>query len=174
MTTLHLIRHPAVAVAPGICYGRSDVALKEPVDAIPMQLLHQLPARFTLLSSPATRCLTLANALGRPQIEPRLQEIDFGNWEMRSYASIERSLIDQWAADPLHFHAHGGESVAQMAARAVAALHDALAQAPGNLVIVAHGGPLRALAGHWRGLADTAWVPLQFDYASLTRLTATD
>lgn len=171
MSTLYLIRHPKVAVAPGVCYGRSDVPLAGPVSALAAGLREQLPAQFALLSSPATRCLTLASALGTPQIEPRLQEIDFGAWEMRSYDSIDRSLIDAWAADPMHFRAHGGESVAQMQARCLDALQAALQTHPENLVIVSHGGPIRVLAGHLRGLPEQAWMQLVFDYGSLTRIS---
>lgn len=172
MSTLYLIRHPKVAVAPGVCYGRSDVPLVTPVETLAAQLREQLPGQFALLSSPATRCLTLARALGTPQIEPRLQEIDFGIWEMQPYDSINRSLIDAWAADPMHFRGHGGESVAQMAQRAVAALDEALHDETGDLVIVAHGGPLRAIAGHLRGLAATDWMQLDFACGSLTTLRA--
>lgn len=171
MTTLYLIRHPKVAVAPGVCYGRSDVSLAGPVDTLAAQLRTQLPEHFTLLSSPAKRCLTLARALGSPLVDPRLQEIDFGAWEMRPYDAIERELIDTWASDPLHFRAHGGESVAQMQARCILALEAALQSAPTHLVIVSHAGPLRALAGHLRNLAEDAWMQLNFDYGSLTRIS---
>lgn len=170
MSALYLIRHPRAAVVPGVCYGRSDVPLASPVETLAAELREQLPGQFTLLSSPATRCLTLACALGTPQVEPRLQEIDFGIWEMQPYDSINRDLIDAWAADPMHFREHGGESVAQMAQRAVAALDEALRYESGDLVIVAHGGPLRAIAGHLRGLAAAEWMQLDFACGSLTTL----
>jgi len=170
--SIYLIRHPAVAVPPGICYGQSDVALCEPVEALAEQLRAQLPADFTLLSSPLSRCLQLAQALGTPRTDARLLEIDFGVWELRAYDDIERHLIDAWAADPLDFCAHGGESVRQMADRAVAALHDALSEDPPALVIVAHAGPLRALLGHLQNMPPASWMQLRFGYGSLLKLTA--
>jgi len=169
---IYLIRHPAVVVPPGICYGQSDVALREPVEALAEQLRAQLPADFTLISSPLSRCLQLAQALGTPRTDTRLLEIDFGAWELRAYDTIERRLIDAWAADPLDFRAHGGESVRQMAERAVAALHDALSEAPAALVIVAHAGPLRALAGHLQHMPPASWMQLSLAYGSLLKLTA--
>lgn len=167
MNTIYLIRHPAVAVPPGTCYGQSDVALREPVDALAASLRAQLPECFALLSSPLSRCRLLAEALGTPKLDPRLMEIDFGAWEMHSFDAIERRLIDAWAADPLDFRAHGGESVRQMATRAVAVLNEALAEKPLPLVIVGHAGPLRALAGHLQGMPPEAWMQLGFAYGQL-------
>jgi len=168
--TVFLIRHSAVAVPPGTCYGRSDVPLAGPVEPLARQLLARLPDSFTLFSSPATRCLSLARQLGHATVDTRFREIDFGAWELLPYASIDRNLIDAWAADPLNFCAHGGESVARMALRVCAALDEARASSPQPLVIVSHGGPLRVMAGHLRGLPAEQWMSLAFDYGSLTRL----
>ncbi|HEY4296762.1 MAG TPA: histidine phosphatase family protein, partial [Paraburkholderia sp.] len=60
-----LIRHPAVAVDAGVCYGRSDVALAEDAgissNALALKLATlQVPAPRVLLSSPLTRCSALA------------------------------------------------------------------------------------------------------------------
>lgn len=170
MRQIYLIRHPAVAVAPGICYGRCDVALREPVDALGAELRTQLPAEFTLLSSPLARCRLLAEALGQPRYDPRLRELDFGAWEMQAWESIARPLIEAWAADPLDFRGHGGESVRQMATRAIAALQEALAGEARALVIVAHAGPLRALAGHLQGMPAATWMQLELPYGALRAL----
>ncbi|MDO6387155.1 MULTISPECIES: histidine phosphatase family protein [unclassified Uliginosibacterium] len=170
-TSIYLIRHPSVAVPPGVCYGQSDVALAEPVDALAAGLRAQLPAEFALISSPLTRCRQLAEALGQPIFDARLMEIDFGRWELRAWDQIELSLIDAWAADPLHFCGHGGESVLQMAARAQAALAAALSGDTRALVIVAHGGPLRAIAGQLLGLKEEEWMQLRFACGELQLIT---
>lgn len=166
----YLIRHSAVAVPPGICYGQSDVALLEPVEALAASLRARLPSEFTLLASPLTRCRQLAEALGAPRYDARLREIDFGTWEMRSWDEIGRDQLDAWAADPLGFCGHGGESVTAMATRAVAALSEALERSPGPLVIVSHGGPLRALRGHLQGLPASQWSRLEFAPGELQQI----
>lgn len=166
---VYLIRHPAVAVS-GLCYGQSDVALAAPVATLAARLRHQLPAEFTLLSSPLSRCRLLAEALGTPRLDARLMEIDFGDWEMRAWDAIGREQIDAWAADPLGFREHGGESVMMMAGRALAALEDALHDSTGALVIVSHGGPLRALCGHLQGLPAQDWSRLDFGLGELRAL----
>lgn len=167
---IHLIRHPAVAVPPGICYGQSDVALREAPDALGQRLRARLPAHFTLLSSPLSRCRLLAETLGEPQLDARLMEIDFGDWEMRSFDAIGRAAIDVWAADPLHFVPPGGESVAAVAQRACAALADALQNAKGPLVIVSHGGPLRAIVGQLCNWPAQAWMRHPFGHGELQSL----
>lgn len=172
-TSVYLIRHPAVAVLPGTCYGQSDVALLEPVATLAASLREKLPTHFTLLASPLTRCRQLAEALGKPQLDERLMEIDFGEWEMQAYDAIPRPLIDDWANDPLHFRAHEGESVMQMAERAIQALQDALATQAQALVIVSHGGPLRAIAGHLQGLPAEEWSRLEFALGELKKLPQT-
>lgn len=173
-THIYLIRHPAVAVPTSVCYGHTDVALAAPAEETGARLRPHLPADFTLVSSPLSRCLLLAQTLGNPRTDARLMETNFGSWEMSPYDSIERSLIDAWAADPLGFRAHGGESIAQMAARAIAALEGALAEAPGTLVLVSHAGPLRALAGHLLRLPPTEWMQLDIGYGSLHHIGLTD
>ena len=167
---LFLIRHPRPAVTPGTCYGRSDVGLAEPVDAAAQRLRGLLPDGTRVFSSPLQRALLLAKALGTPSIDPRLQEIDFGEWELRPYAGL-RAQVDQWAADPLGFRPPGGETATEMASRALAALDDIrgrCGEAPA--AIVAHGGPLRAIAGALLGMDALRWFALDFDYGALTHL----
>ncbi|PAS95978.1 MAG: hypothetical protein BSR46_16110 [Candidatus Dactylopiibacterium carminicum] len=156
--TLYLVRHPPVAVPSGFCYGRSDVPLAAPVAPIAADLLTRLPPEFRVLSSPLSRCLQLAQALGDAQVDADLMEIDFGRWEMRHWDTIGREALDAWAAAPLDYREHGGESVRQMAARTQAALQRARAEATLPLVIVSHAGPLRAMTGLLRDLPATEWL----------------
>ena len=167
---LHLIRHPRPDVAPGICYGQSDVGLAEPAAAAAARLRALLPAEFALHASPLARARLLALELGTPVLDARLREMHFGAWELQPYAGIGAAL-DAWAADPLGFRAPGGESARGMAARVLAWLDERLAApTPGALVVVAHGGPLRAIAGHLLGLPSERWLGLDFACAHVTRL----
>jgi probable phosphoglycerate mutase len=83
-----------------------------------------------LVSSPARRCLDTAASIWdalaasqRPEIEeePGLREIDYGAWEGLSAAECRRldpELREAWEADPFATAAPGGESGADVAARA--------------------------------------------------------
>lgn len=174
---LHLIRHPRPAVEPGICYGQHDVGLAESASEVAARLKPLLPAAYRLHASPLQRARRLADELGTPVLDARLKEIHFGEWEGRSFASIG-TAIDDWASDPLGFRAPGGESPREMTARVLHWLDDALGTtstgasdtAADALVVVAHGGPLRAIAGHLLGIPPERWLGLDFGCGQVTRL----
>ncbi|WP_144108471.1 alpha-ribazole phosphatase [Paraburkholderia sp. BCC1886] len=152
-----LIRHPAVAVDTGVCYGHSDVALAEDVEASSATLAVklatlQVPAPRVLMSSPLTRCSALAASLANDfgcalSHDDRLKEMDFGAWEQQRWDAIDRTLLDDWAADFKHARAHGGESVTQFVER-VQTWFDAFAQTREltPAYVVTHAGVMRAIA----------------------------
>ncbi|MFX1671726.1 alpha-ribazole phosphatase [Paraburkholderia sp. A2WS-5] len=154
---LVLIRHPAVAVEAGVCYGKSDVALAAAADAGAASIAARLAALDVrapqrIETSPLARCASVARVLGQmhdgmaAHEDARLAEMDFGAWEMQRWDAIERAQIDAWAADFAHARTHGGESVAQFYAR-VSTWFDALdAGAHERVWAVVHAGVIRAVA----------------------------
>ncbi|CAB3696188.1 Putative phosphoserine phosphatase 2 [Paraburkholderia graminis C4D1M] len=154
---LVLIRHPAVALDAGVCYGHSDVALAEAADvssaALALRLAGlQVPAPRVVMSSPLTRCSALAVEMTNDfgcvlSHDDRLKEMNFGAWEERRWDSIDRELLDDWASNFEHARAHGGESVAQFVVR-VRAWFDAYAQTRelSPAYVVTHAGVMRAIA----------------------------
>lgn len=160
---LVLIRHPAVAVEAGVCYGQSDVPLAEAADAGAASIAARLVALGVrapqrIETSPLMRCASVARVLAQSHggltshEDVRLAEMDFGAWEMQRWDAIERAQIDAWAADFEHARTHGGESVAQFDAR-VSAWFDALdTAAHASLWAVAHAGVIRAIAARALGL----------------------
>ncbi len=184
---LHLIRHPRPAVEPGICYGQTDLGLAESPAAVAERLRPLLPESFALHASPLARARLLAESLGRPRLDERLKEIHFGDWEGRSFTDIG-SAIDDWAADPLGFRPPGGESPREMATRVLQWLAEhgltprtpdaaglrASPPLPDALVVVAHGGPLRAIAGHLLGMPPERWIGLDFGCGQVTRIDVED
>lgn len=171
---LHLIRHPAPDVAPGTCYGSSDIGLLAPASIAAQRLAPLLPDSFELHASPLQRARLLAEALGQPRLDARLAEMHFGEWEMKRYEELGQA-IDAWAEDPTGFRAPGGESAADMAQRVLEWFAELQARRPaGPVVIVAHGGPLRVLAGHLLGLPRERWLALDFAFARSTRIDLAD
>ncbi|MEA2769941.1 MAG: alpha-ribazole phosphatase [Acetobacteraceae bacterium] len=144
-----LIRHPAPLIASGICYGRLDVAVHPSTD----QQLAADPAlagATRVWTSPARRCRGLAETIAQRwavplTVDPRLQELDFGEWEGRPWDAIPRPDLDRWAASPLTFAPPGGESGAALIGR-VREFHAALRQDQQDCIVVSHGGPLKLLA----------------------------
>ena len=103
----------------------------------------------TIHTSPLTRCLLPADALGLlldvpVRIDRRLIELDFGDWDGRRWDDLPREALDRWAADPAGFVPPGGESGQSLIDR-VRQVRDALVEAGTGAVVVSHGGPLRLL-----------------------------
>ena len=166
---LYLIRHPRPDVAPGVCYGRQDVGLAESAPDVAGRLRPLLPAAFTLHSSPLQRASLLASELGDAAHDPRLQEISFGDWEGQTFEAIG-SAIDDWSKDPMNFRPPGGETPLEMAARVREWMGEALDPEHAAHVVVAHGGPLRVIAGQLLGLPPDRWLGLDFACGHATRL----
>jgi broad specificity phosphatase PhoE len=82
--------------------------------------------------------------------DDRLKEMGYGQWEgMMWPRHAERTPeITWWLEDPWHRATPGGESYAMLWARTVAWLQEI----PHDTVVVAHGGIMRVLRGHWLGL----------------------
>lgn len=144
--TLYLVRHPRPDVAPGLCYGASDVPVPEAElarvhAALAQRKLDDLP----VYASPLRRCALLAERLapGRVTLDARLAEMDFGTWELRPWSGIPRADVDAWTADLLHYRPGGAENVLDVARR-VHAFADDL-RVPAALVIC-HAGTMRLLA----------------------------
>ena len=156
-----LVRHTAAEVAPGLCYGRRDLALSAEGEIAAARLARSLQeaAIARVYTSPARRCRALAEAVSRaPCPDPRLQELDFGAWEGRTWEAIGRAALDRWAADPAGFAPPGGESGAAFHHRVGAFARDVLRRGE-DAVVITHGGPLRLLPALLRGEAGDLLAP---------------
>jgi alpha-ribazole phosphatase len=161
---LVLIRHPAVGVPAGTCYGRSDVPLAGDPDAAAAEIAARLaalraPLPPRVVTSPLGRCVRVATPLAGLhglglQHDARLAEMDFGAWELCAWDAIAREQIDAWTANFLHAREHGGESVGQFDARVQAGFEALIADAQGAPAAwaVTHSGVIRAIAARALGV----------------------
>ncbi len=156
---LYLVRHFAPTVAPGVCYGRTDLRVDPALQARALPALRaRLPPDAPVFSSPLQRCAMLAASLAGEAVryDARLMELDFGSWEMQPWDAIARSDIDAWAANVSHYRPGGGDSVADMALRVSAFYDELLGLSLAHAIVVAHAGAMRLLAARSRGLAPEA------------------
>jgi alpha-ribazole phosphatase len=177
---LHLVRHPQPDVAPGLCYGASDVAVDEAELARVHARLGQagLPSQLPAYTSPLRRCAQLAARL-QPHslhVDARLAEMDFGRWELCAWDAIPRHEVDAWAADLLRYRPGGAECVLDVARRVAAFVDDLRQAGHAQALLVCHAGTIRLLSAMRDGLPleeaalNAARIPHRIAYGELVVL----
>ncbi len=121
IVTFIFVRHTAVKVPSGTCYGHLDVPLAESFHeeaAAVRERLDGITPTLTI-SSPSSRCTALAAACGWPgcRTDPRVMERSFGTWEGLRYEEIEDPHLQEYYRDWIHTAPTGGESFADLTAR---------------------------------------------------------
>lgn len=142
---LILIRHTAVDVPRGTCYGQADVPLRPSfsVEAASVRArLFFCEPIDKVYTSPLSRCTLLAEQCGYADAirDSRLLELDFGVWEMQRYEDIRDPRLESWYRDYLHVQATGGESFVQQLARVSSFLDEVRTKSYHRVVAFTHGG----------------------------------
>jgi broad specificity phosphatase PhoE len=169
---LILVRHAAPQEdARGRCYGSLDVGLSDAGRAHARRLAAALPAHDAVYTSPRSRAIETAAALApEPIVVDDLREIDFGELEGRLYDEIAQTdpeLYRAWMERPTTVRFPGGESFADLQARALRAF-DEIRRRHEAAVVVTHGGPIRAGVAAWLGMPDEAIFRLDQSYCGVT------
>lgn len=144
---LILIRHTSVNVPLGVCYGQTDVPLnpsfEQEATLVKERLKAFLPFDY-VYTSPLTRCVKLAAYCDYPDAERenRIMEIDFGEWEMKPFATNDDPRLKEWCADYLNVPATGGESFVMQYQRVARFLEELKTKPYQRVAIFAHGGVL--------------------------------
>ncbi len=164
MTRLCLVRHGQTDWnLEGRYQGQSDVPLNEngraQAHAIARELQDQpFTAIYTSdLQRAAETAEIIASAVNLPVTpDPRLREINQGEWEGQLVEIIKARYIELWqqrSVDPASIRAPGGETVTEVARRIHEALNDIVHVHPKGLVlIVSHGLALATIICEVRGV----------------------
>ena len=185
-TRFWLIRHALVEEnARAMLYGVMDVALCETtlIEQAPMYraLADRLPRPARWVVTPLSRTHRTAGAIFNagypsetPVVEPDLIEQSLGEWQGLPHAELPEKL-----ANPAHAFwplagdekPPGGESMLEVVARAGKALERlSVAHEGEDVVIVSHGGTIRAAVAHALGVAPDNALHLSIQNLSLTRI----
>ena len=160
----------------GLLLGRSDAALTDRGRAQAERLAKLLAGWGVerVLTSPLRRArdtaAPIAAACDRAvEVDERLIEVDYGEWEGRPFGDLEPAVIARWRGDG-SFAPPGGESLETVAERVASFCHEWLDDRV--VVAVSHVSPIKA-AGTWtlRGAPELAWR-MRLDVASITRIGA--
>lgn len=133
--------------------GRTDIPLLAQGEKEAIQLGHRLQGvAFTkVFVSPLVRARQTCELAGfgaNAEVDPELQEWDYGDYEGRRTADIRTERPD-W--ELFRDGSPGGESVAAIGARADRVIAR-LRTVDGHVLLFSHGHFLRVLAARWLGL----------------------
>lgn len=151
---LWLLRHAPVPLESGLCYGASDVPADDALSRHAAQAAAgTLPTGLPVWVSGLRRARQLAAHLQsvRPDLAPlcvdaRLNEMNFGRWELKPWAAVPRAEFDAWLANFAGYRFGGVESSQDIIDRVAAVMADLHASFGANAqaVWITHAGVIRA------------------------------
>jgi broad specificity phosphatase PhoE len=169
------VRHGQTELnATGRLQGRLDV----PLSALGEQQAAAVGRGFAsapvtrVVSSPLQRAVATATAIADAhrlavEIDRRLVELDYGDWDGRALADVPADAWSAWRTEP-GFAPPGGETLADVGARVAAFCRDVLDD---TLVIaVSHVSPIKAAVCNALQVDDRVTWRMQLDVASVTRI----
>ncbi len=178
-----LVRHTSLSIDPTLCYGQSDVDVSENFENERLALQEKLAkyAFDAVYASPLQRCHKLAKALcaqtshghhaEKIQLDARLKELNFGDWEMRKWDDIPRDAFDVWVQDYANLAPPNGETFNDLHLRATHFIEELRQHSHGkHLLVVTHGGWIRALIAEVLQMPLKGLFRISIDYASVTQL----
>ena len=158
MKKVYLIRHglPDFPGGKGMCIGTTDIPMGEKGLAQAAQMAKKLPPVTAVFSSPLTRAVQTAEAIGLPvTVLGGLRELYAGQWDGLTFDQIRERYPELYAA---RFHdmtipLPGAECYADGIVRFSAAMKTAAQSSSGDFAVVAHGGIiaqfLQSIGGSW-------------------------
>ncbi|MDO3625351.1 alpha-ribazole phosphatase [Mucilaginibacter sp. BT774] len=173
---IYLLRHTAVNNPHKLCYGQSEIDLATDwanhFTALKQKMGPSLRGAL-FYSSPYQRCKQLAGFLSDDQfqIDSRLSEMHFGDWEQCLWTDIDQPVLNAWMADFANYQVPGGESFVQMHGRCTQFWDELLALPSDRIVVVTHAGVIRSLLAYILSIPLEKTFQLEVEYSSVTKIT---
>lgn len=175
------IRHAPVRTDGGRLYGQRDLPADTSDEAAFRMLAAGLPQDALWITSQLQRTHQTAAAIFAaglggvtPLVVEDFIEQGFGDWQGQPRAELFADSLKwpgYWMA-PVHEAPPGGESFVQVTDRVGAAIDQLSREHAGrHIVVVAHGGSIRAAISKALGLAPEIAGSIAIDNLSVTRLT---
>ena len=150
---LWLLRHAPVVLDAGLCYGMSDVPAHT---ALTLEAAERaatfLPRGLRVWTSALGRTRQLGadlrrlrSDLGGFDQDARLNEMDFGQWELMPWNAIPHAAFDAWMSDFAHHRFGGVESTQGILDRVGAALSNLRKRGFDEAVWITHAGVIRSV-----------------------------
>jgi probable phosphoglycerate mutase len=173
------VRHGQTAVnQAGQLQGRFDAPLT-PAGEAQVQRVASALAQGTppqrIVTSPLVRARSTAEAIAAQcglhvEVDERLVELDYGEWDQLGLADVPADAWRAWRASP-SFAPPGGESLEMVTARVVEFCVARLDEWRDDLVVaVSHVSPIKAAVCWALGTDETATWRMHLELASITRV----
>ena len=172
MKKVYLIRHglPDFPGGKGMCIGITDIPMGEAGLAQAEAMANTLPPVTAVFSSPLTRAVQTAEAIGLPvTVLDGLRELYAGEWDGLTFAQIRQRYPELYEARgrDLTLPLPGAERYEDGIARFSAAMKTAAEAAAGDFAVVSHGGIiarfLESVSGTWYKPGYTEIIPFTFE-----------
>lgn len=141
-----------------------------------LELRKELAGIKAVITSPSRRCMRTAEALGLSyEPDKRLLELNFGEWELRSWEEIYNdSLSKSWFDNYLDVSPPGGETLRDLHLRVGDFLSDLQNREESKVCIIGHAGSIRSIIAHLRGIPLTHFFSISVPLGSLIRVFASE
>jgi broad specificity phosphatase PhoE len=139
-----------------------------------------LPKDAIVISSDLIRATATADAITGNRVrlphDPDLREINFGEWELQRFDTIEdQNHIRQYWDEPGDIRPPNGESWHEVSTRVTGAIEDLLRTHPGkDLIVVAHFGAILTQVQHALKISAYETFSHSIDNLSVTELHQTE
>ena len=144
---VYLIRHTTPDIEKGICYGQTDIDVNQALFNDELQIIQsKIPDNIErFYSSPLKRCKQLAERLSTEYIEDkRLIELDFGDWENKSWNELNQTEVTVWAENFVDNRPPNGENYVELHRRTTEFIESLLNTDNKSVGIVTHAGNIRS------------------------------
>lgn len=178
---LAFVRHGQTrANRSGLLQGRTDLPLtdlgRSQGRRLAAALASERPVR--VLTSPLQRARETATSIATAvdidvEVDDRLIELDYGEWEQRPYLEVGGEEWARWRSDR-DFAPPGGESLRSVTERVASFCTEQLATSAADHLVVAvsHVSPIKAAALWALDVGETTAFRMYLELASITRVAA--
>lgn len=169
-----LLRH-GETTAGGFRGAGSDDPLTPAGEQAMWQAVGERPRWQRVVCSPLQRCHGPASRFAAAwdvplQVEPRLRELHFGDWEGQTAEALmhrDADALGRFWQDPLGHPPPNGESLAAFRDRVLGAWSEALVEPGDRVLAVTHAGVIRLLRAHLAGWPLEQLLAIEVPLASL-------
>jgi alpha-ribazole phosphatase len=196
MLEIYFVRHTSVGVSKAVCYGKSDVELSENFvyeKATVWDKLYQSGAFSQaesphFYSSPLQRCHLLAQHIQSQHkadlpiaLDARIQEMDFGDWEMQKWDNLPIDSFQAWMNAFVNTPVPNGENFMALYNRTTDFLHHLVEKHDKSnslqtktIFVFAHAGSIRTMLSYCLGMPLENTFRFGMEYGAVSRVRYTE